>query len=96
MRASVVEILAFEIDLRAAELVRPSLGVIDRARSPNIVLELTLEFGDEIRIALVTRVFLTQLIERVDQRLGNENAAIGAEMAARVRQVIHLHCELPR
>ena len=93
--ARVVEILTLEIDLRAAELVRPTLRVIDWAWATNIMLELALELGDELGIALVTSVFLTQLIERADQRLGNEDAAIGSEMAARIGQVIHLHCELP-
>jgi len=34
-----------------------------------------------------------QLVERVRQRLGNEDAAVGAEMAALVGQVIYPHYE---
>ncbi len=62
--------------------------------------ELVLEFGDEGGIAAVARVLLLELVERADQRLGDEYAAVRAEMAALVGKVIqrigHLHCALPR
>jgi hypothetical protein len=47
VRAGVVQILALEPDLRAAELARPALGVVDRRRTADVVLELALEFGGE-------------------------------------------------
>ena len=62
--------------------------------------ELVFEFGDEVGIVAVARVLRLQLVERADQRLGDEDAAVGAEMAARVgkivRDVTHLHGALPR
>ena len=39
------------IDLRAAELSRPALGVIDRARAADVMLELVCELREELGIA---------------------------------------------
>ena len=47
--------------------------------------------GRTRRIAATALVGIAQLVQRVAQRLGNEYAAIGAEVTARVGQVIHLH-----
>ena len=52
VRAGVVEVFALEVDLRAAEQLGPTLGVIDRARAADVMLEVVLEFGDELRVAL--------------------------------------------
>ena len=56
VRAGVVQVLALEVDLRAAELLRPAPRVVDRARPADVVLELVLELGDELGIAAVARV----------------------------------------
>ena len=100
VRTGVIEVLALQPDLRAAHLFRPALRVIDRRRAPDVVRELVLELGDEAGIVTVARVLLLELVERADQRLGDEHAAVRAEMAALVgkviRQVSHLHCALPR
>ena len=92
VRAGVVQILALEINLRAAEMLGPALGVIDGARPADVVLEFVFELGAELRIDAITLVCGLQLIERLDQRFGDEHAAIRAEMSALVGQVIHLHC----
>jgi hypothetical protein len=52
VRAGVIEVLALEVDLRAAEQFRPALGVVDRARAADVVLELVFELGDEGGIGL--------------------------------------------
>src|ERR1700674_1351603 len=95
VRTGVIQILALEIDLRAAELFGPALRVIDRARPADIMLELRFEFSDEGGIVLIARVLVAKLVERRDKRLGDEHAAVGAEVSARIRQVIHLHCVPP-
>ena len=95
VRTGVIQILALEIDLRAAELFGPALGVIDRARPADIMLELRFEFGDEGWIVLIARVLFSKLVERGDKRLGDKHAAVGAEVSARIRQIIHLHCAPP-
>ena len=50
VRAGVIQVLALQPDLRAAELARPALGVIDGRRPADVVLELALELGDELGI----------------------------------------------
>ena len=50
VRAGVVQVLALEVDLRAAELFAPASRVIERARTADEVLELALELGDELGI----------------------------------------------
>jgi hypothetical protein len=64
------------------------------------VLQLALELGAERGIVAVALVLRLELVERADQRLGDEHAAVRAEVPARVRQVVgkisHPHCALPR
>ena len=67
--------------LRGAEL----------SRRVDEVLELVLQFGLELAIAAVPLIGGAQFVERVHQRLGDEYAAVGAEMAAGIRQVVGLH-----
>jgi hypothetical protein len=45
------------------------------------MLEVVLEFGDELRVALGSLIGLFQFFERGDEGFGNKDAAIGAEMA---------------
>ena len=89
VRARVIQILALQPDLRAAELARPALGVIDGRRTADVMLELALEFRDEVGIVAVARVLRLQLVERRNQRLGDEHAAVGAEMSALVGQIMY-------
>ena len=91
VRAGMVQVFALEVDLRAAELVRPALGVIDRAGPSNEMLELILELGDEIRIGAVVLIGLAQVFERMHQRLGNEGSTVRAEVTASVGKVIRFH-----
>ena len=88
VRAGVIEVLALEPDLRAARLFRPALRVVDRRRPADIVRELVLEFADEIGILPVARVLRGELVERAHQRLGDEDAAVGAEVAARIGEIV--------
>jgi len=79
------------VDLGSAEPLGPTLGVINGARATDVVLELVLEFGDEILVLAAGLVGASELIERVHQRLGDEYPAIPAEMPLLVRKLNHLH-----
>ena len=88
VRAGVIEVLALQPDLRAAKLARPALRVIHRRGTSDVVLELALELRDELRIAAIARVLRLELVERANQRLGDEHAAIRAEVATRVGMTV--------
>ena len=93
VRAGVVQILALDVDLRAAAELGEALRMVDRARASDVVLQLVAELGFELRIVARRGVRGAQLLERLRQRLGNEDAAVGAEVATLVGQVIHPHGE---
>ena len=81
VRAGVVEVLALEQDARAADFAAQALGVVDRARAADVVREVVLELGDELRIDARRVVGRGQFLQRPDQRFGDEAAAVAAEMA---------------
>ena len=84
VRAGVVEVFALEKDLRAADFLRQALGVIDRRRPADVMLQIAIEFGDELRIAAQTQIRVGQFLERRHQRFGDVDAAVRAEVALRV------------
>ena len=83
--AGVVELLALEVDLGAAEVFGQPLGEIERARAPDIVLEQVVELGLESGIGLRLLIGLLERENERHQRLGDEASAIDAEAAALVR-----------
>ena len=94
VRASMVQVFALEVDLCAAQNVRPAFGVVDRARTTDVVFQVVFELGDELRITQGGRIGFLQLIEGRNQGLGNKESTVGSEVPFGIRQVIHLHCEL--
>jgi len=90
VRASVVELLALEIDLGAlarvlgTQVFRQPLGVVERARPANIVRQIAVHLGLEGRVVLGLRVGLLDLEDDGHERLGDEPSAELSEMAALV------------
>jgi len=93
VRAGVVEVFALEVNLRAALLAAHARGMVDGGRASDEMLQFVVEFGQEFRIMLVSGIGVLQLIDRVGQCLGNETAAVNAEMTCKVRLVIVVHDE---
>ena len=91
VRAGVVQVLALEVDLRAALFAAHARGVVDRRGAADEVGQLVVEFGQEFRVVLVLGVGLAQLVDGVRQRLADETAAVDAEMARGVGLVIVVH-----
>ena len=87
VRAGVVELLALEIDLRAAEMRGQPLGEIERARPADVVGQQPVELAVEFGVGLGLAVGLLQRQHQRHQRLGDEAAAENAEMAALVGAV---------
>src|SRR5262249_28045278 len=82
--AGVVELLALEIDLRAAAMRGQPLGEIERRRPAHIGGEMAVHLPLEFRIRLGGRVGLLQIEDQRHQRLGDEAPAEDAEMPALV------------
>ena len=91
VRAGVVEVLALEVDLRAADLAAQAGRMVDGAGPPHEVRQFVLELGHERGIFAVLRVVGLQVVERVDEGLSNKGAAIGAEVPAGIGLVVIQH-----
>jgi hypothetical protein len=81
VRTGVVELVALEVDLRAAEMLGQPLGEIQRRRPAGVVRVEMIEFRPEGRIGLRLGPFLFQLEDQRHQRFGDEAAAENAEHA---------------
>ena len=84
VRAGVVEILALEINLGAAEMRGQPLGQIERRRPADVVLQMAVHLALERRIGLGRRIGLLKLEDQRHQGLGDEAAAVDAEVPALV------------
>ncbi len=85
VRAGVQQVLALEVDARAAELGGQVGGEVQRRRAAGVVGEQLVELAAEAAARGELVVGLRQLGERRHQRLGDVAAAEGPEVAARVR-----------
>ncbi|EGE58214.1 hypothetical protein RHECNPAF_334005 [Rhizobium etli CNPAF512] len=85
VRAGVVQLLAFEVNLRAAEFGRQPLGEIERAGAADIVRAQMLQFRLKGRIGLRLVPLVLQIEDQRHQCFGNETTAIDAEAAVFVR-----------
>ncbi|MEY9194927.1 hypothetical protein ABIA16_000043 [Sinorhizobium fredii] len=85
VRAGVVQLLALEIDLGAAELSRQALGEIERARPADIVSTEPIELGLEGRVVLGLVPLVLEVEDQRHQSLGDETAAENTEPAVLVR-----------
>ncbi|GGE63646.1 hypothetical protein GCM10008020_04860 [Massilia psychrophila] len=86
--AGMVQVFALEVDLRAAVFPRPATGVVDRRRTADEVLQLIAKLVEEFRVGAVARIRVVQFGQRVGERLSDERAAVRAEVAARVGQLV--------
>ena len=82
VRAGVVELVALEIELGAAEMSGQPLGEVERARPAGIMLQVVVELALEGGIAPRRVIGALDLEDQRHQRLGDEAPAEPAEMAA--------------
>src|SRR6185369_16710691 len=78
VRAGVIQLLALEIDLCAAEMLGQSLGEIERRRPADIAFEIAVHLRLERRIGLGVGIGLFQVEDQRHQRLGDEASAENA------------------
>src|SRR5262249_49975569 len=87
VRAGVEEVLALEVDARRKpERLRQAVGAEQRGRPPRVGDEQIRELLAVGGVRARGRPGALQLVERGDQRLGHEPAAVGAEAPPRVRR----------
>ncbi|KAJ8138813.1 hypothetical protein OY671_007974, partial [Metschnikowia pulcherrima] len=80
--AGVVQLVALEPDLRAAQFFGQPGREIEGARAADIVFEQVVELGSECGVGLGPAVFSFEIEDQRHQRFGNIAPAESAEMAA--------------
>jgi len=86
VRTGVQEVLALQVDLCAAAVLRQPLGVIKRRGSAGVFLEMVPQLGLGRCVLLCSRISRGQLLQRGHQRFGHKHSAIGPEMPAGIGQ----------
>jgi len=84
----VVQVFPLQINLGATEDFGPALGVENRAGTAHVVLQFVGEFCLEGRVLLGRGIGLVQLGQGRHQGFGHKTAAVGAEMALGVWQIV--------
>ena len=87
MRAGVIELFAFEVELRTTEVLGQALGKIQRTRAAD---EITLEVRQlfvKLRVNLGFFVFCRQIVNQWHQGFGDVLPAKVAEQAFGIRAI---------
>ena len=71
VRAGVVEVLALEVYLRAAQILRHLLRVVQQGRSAGVISQQRVELVVEVLVVLVELISLLQLMDLIHQRFGD-------------------------
>ena len=79
VRTRVIQVLALQVDLRAAEVLRHLLGIVEAARAARILVEERLQLRVKFRVVLVFVVGGLELDHRVHQRLRDVLAPVNTE-----------------
>ncbi len=79
VRAGVAEVLALEVDLRPAELLRQPVRERQRRRPADVVAQQVGHVALEVGVGLRLGIRRFQLGQHGNQDLGHERAAVGAE-----------------
>ena len=79
VRAGVGEVLALDVDARAAKLASQVLGVVERRGPADVVAGQVLQPGLELLVSLRGAVFGLELVDRAHERLGHELSSELAE-----------------
>ncbi len=81
VRAGVEQILALQINFRAAEFLGEAFGEIKRRWATDEFREVIGKFMLKFRVVLRAKIFLFQFLQRMHQRLGHITTAVGTKVA---------------
>ena len=85
MGARVRQVFALEKDARPAGTLLQPDGFVHRRRPSDVLLQQARELGAELRVFPRGEIGAFQLLDRLDERLGDEASTEFTEVAARVR-----------
>ena len=86
VRAGVEQVLALQVDLRAAAMLGQPLGEVEIGRTSGKLTQVKVELFLKFRILAGRPISLSQLEERRHQRLGHIHPTIRTEMAPFIRE----------
>ena len=81
VRAGVEQILALEINFRAAQFARQPFGKIKRGGPAAKLAQIIMQFPLKFRVVLRAEIFLLQLLQRMHQRFRHITSAVRAKVA---------------
>ena len=84
MSAGMVQILPFQVDLSAAQVLCHLPGIIEPGRASGVVVQKIGKFPLKIRIFFIMIICLFQFNYRVHQRFGDILPAVNAEASVRI------------
>ena len=84
VRTSVEQVLALEINFRAAEFLGEPLGKVEWRGSAAKITQQRCQFLAELRILARRNVFALEILQSGHERFGNEHSAVGTEVSAGV------------
>ena len=89
--AGVVEVLALEIDLGAAQSPAPAFRVIERGGAADVAGQVRVQFPEEFGVAAIGSPGIVQLVQGFHQGFSDEPATVAAEMAVDVGELAVIH-----
>ena len=95
VRAGVTEVLALQVDLRAAQALGEARGEVERRLAAGVLAQVVAHLAPEVAVAAQLRVRRLELEQRRHERLGDVAAAELAEVPRAIRQLCALAMNRP-
>jgi hypothetical protein len=86
VRTGMVEVFALQINPRATQLFAPASRQINRRWPADIVLQIVIQFSQEVRVAQVLLIRLAQFGQWLHKGFGNEYTAIRTKKTLLIRK----------
>ena len=91
VRAGVVQVFALQPDLRAAQMLGQSRGMVNGARAADVVFQIVVELFPKRRVVFRCFIGIRQLLQGGNQCFGDIKSAVFAEKALLVGRVVVFH-----
>ena len=91
VRASMVQVFAFQPDLRSAQMLGQSRGMVNGAGATDVVFQIAVELFPKQRVVFRCFVGIRQLLQGGNQGFGDIKPAVFAEKALLVGRLVVFH-----